>query len=89
MPSVCAHLSPYCLQEATTEELRELFGQFGSVKAGAGAVTLKKSPANGRGPFAYLDFADAASAQAAIDASTVEFKGVEVRLPIMYTQEPF
>lgn len=66
------------MQEATSDELRELFSQFGVVKTGSGAVTLKKYSGNGKGPFAYLDFADAASAQAAIDASTVEFKGVEV-----------
>lgn len=50
------------------------------MKTGAGAVTLKKFSSNGKGPFAYLDFADVASAQAAIDASNVEFKGVEVSL---------
>lgn len=66
------------MQEATADELRELFSQFGPVKAGSGAVTLKKYGGTGRGPFAYLDFADASAAQAAVEASTVEFKGVDV-----------
>ena len=57
------NLLTLCIQETTTEELRELFGQFGAVKTGAGAVTLKKFSSNGKGPFAYLDFADVASAR--------------------------
>lgn len=65
------------MQEATSDELREVFGQFGIVKSGSGSVTLKKS-GNGKAPFAYVDFVDAASAQAAVEASTVQLRDVDV-----------
>ena len=60
------------LQDATSDEIRELFSQFGTVKSGNGAITLKHNGNNNS--FAYVDFMDVASAQACVDAKDVMLK---------------
>ena len=60
------------MQDATSDEIRELFSQFGTVKAGNGAITLKHNGSNNS--FAYVDFMDVASAQACVDAKDVMLK---------------
>lgn len=59
-------------QDATSDEIRELFSQFGTVKSGNGAITLKHNGNNNS--FAYVDFMDVASAQACVDAKDVMLK---------------
>lgn len=62
----------WLVQDATSDEIRELFSQFGTVKSGNGAITLKHN--GGNNSFAYVDFMDVASAQACVDAKDVMLK---------------
>ncbi len=73
------------MQDATSEEIRELFSQFGSVRPGTGSITLKHN--GGNNSFAYVDFMDVASAQACVDAKDVMLKDNTVCLmcPQCYT----
>ena len=66
-----------CLQDATSDDIRELFSQYGTVRSGNGAITLKHN--GGNNSFAYVDFMDIASAQACVDAKDVMLKDNIVR----------
>lgn len=66
------------LQDATSQDIRELFAQFGTIKPQNGAITVKHNGNNNS--FAYVDFVDVASAQACVEAKDVQLKGVTVRV---------
>ncbi|KAL3159592.1 hypothetical protein ABBQ38_010004 [Trebouxia sp. C0009 RCD-2024] len=61
-------------QDATSQDIRELFSQFGTIKPQNGAITVKHNGNNNS--FAYVDFVDVASAQACVEAKDVQLNGV-------------
>ena len=71
------------MQDATSQDIRELFAQFGTIKPQNGAITVKHNGNNNS--FAYVDFVDVASAQACVDAKNVELKGVTVCIYLTVT----
>ena len=64
------------VQDATSENIRLLFAQFGTIKPQNGAITVKHNGNNNS--FAYVDFVDVASAQACVEAKDVQLNGVTV-----------
>lgn len=66
------------VQDATSQDIRELFAQFGTIKPQNGAITVKHNGNNNS--FAYVDFVDVASAQACVEAKDVQLYGTTVRL---------
>lgn len=66
------------MQDATSQDIRELFSQFGTIKPQNGAITVKHNGNNNS--FAYVDFVDVASAQACVEAKDVQLNGVTVSI---------
>ena len=66
----------FAVQDATSQDIRELFSQFGTIKPQNGAITVKHNGNNNS--FAYVDFVDVASAQACVEAKDVQLNGVTV-----------
>ena len=64
------------VQDATSQDIRDLFSQFGTIKPQNGAITVKHNGNNNS--FAYVDFVDVASAQACVEAKDVQLNGVTV-----------
>lgn len=62
----------------TPEKLEAAFSRFGKVKGGAAGVNLKQQ--KGKEDFAFIEFEEAATMQAAIDAEVV-IEGRKVREP--------
>ena len=69
------------LQDATSQDIRELFAHFGTIKPQNGAITVKHNGNNNS--FAYVDFVEVASAQACVEAKDVQLKGVTVRAVLL------
>lgn len=69
------------VQDATSQDIRALFAQFGAIKPQNGAITVKHNGNNNS--FAYVDFVDVASAQACVEAKDVQLYGTTVRLWLM------
>ena len=71
------------VQDATSQDIRALFAQFGTIKPQNGAITVKHNGNNNS--FAYVDFVDVASAQACVDAKDVQLNGTTVSFcPIVW-----
>ena len=64
------------VQDATSQDIRALFAQFGTIKPQNGAITVKHNGNNNS--FAYVDFVDVASAQACVEAKDVQLNGTTV-----------
>ena len=69
------------VQDATSQDIRALFAQFGTIKPQNGAITVKHNGNNNS--FAYVDFVDVASAQACVEAKDVQLYGTTVRVWLM------
>lgn len=63
-------------QDATSQAIRDLFSQFGTIKPQNGAITVKHNGNNNS--FAYVDFVDVASAQSCVEAKDLQLNGVTV-----------